>query len=55
VLAWTGRRTESLAALRSAVALDPKLRLAQLYLARVLLWDGRFADAITEYRRVLPP
>ena len=55
VLAWEGRRTESLAALRTAVALNPDRRLAQRYLARVLMWDGQFAEAVNEYRRVLPP
>ena len=55
VLAWEGRRTESLAALRTAVALNPDRRLAQLYLARVRMWDGQFAEAVNEYRRVLPP
>lgn len=55
VLGWLGRPGEAAAALQSAVRLQPDLRLAQLYLARMRLWNGQFAEAVTEYRRALPP
>lgn len=55
VLGWLGRPGEAASALQATLALQPDLRLAQLYLARMHLWDGHFAEAVAEYRRVLPP
>lgn len=54
VLGWTDRHEEAAAALRTALALNPERRLAHLYLARVLTRANRLAEAVDEYRRVLP-
>lgn len=53
-LGWAGRNEEAVAALREALAFDPGRRLAHIHLARALTRDNRLAEAVDEYRRVLP-
>lgn len=55
VLSWLGRPAEAEVALTRAVQLAPRHRLAQIYLARAAVQDGRFAEAVDHYRVALPP
>lgn len=55
VLSWLGRPAEAEAALTRAVQLAPRHRVAQIYLARAAVQNGRFAEAVDHYRVALPP
>lgn len=45
--------SEALAVLRPAVARFPESRKARFQLAQVLMWTGRFEEAIVQYRILL--
>ncbi|HDQ40046.1 MAG TPA: tetratricopeptide repeat protein [Desulfonatronum sp.] len=50
---WQGRYIDAEELLRGILQMEPENRMARIILGRVLSWDGRFIEAITEYKKAL--
>jgi len=52
-LFWAGRYDEALEQLRRTLALDPHFALTYWPLGAVHVWQGRIAEAITDFQRLV--